>query len=74
MIANQLMVIGTLPAWVAGIVVVVVTSLTTEITSNTVITTLLLPIMAQVVSSPVSWGLGLERQTGSHLPYPANFT
>ncbi|XP_076452263.1 Na(+)/citrate cotransporter-like [Babylonia areolata] len=50
LIAEQLMVIGSLPAWVACVVVVVVTSVTTEITSNTVIATLLLPILAQVFS------------------------
>ncbi|XP_070205693.1 Na(+)/citrate cotransporter-like [Littorina saxatilis] len=51
LIAQQMMVIGELPAWAACVVVVVFTSVTTEITSNTVIATLLLPILAQVAGS-----------------------
>ncbi|KAK7494056.1 hypothetical protein BaRGS_00014714, partial [Batillaria attramentaria] len=51
LIARQMMAIGQFPAWAACALVVVMTSATTEVTSNTVIATLLLPILAQVASA-----------------------
>ncbi|KAK7494075.1 hypothetical protein BaRGS_00014733 [Batillaria attramentaria] len=48
LIAGHMMVFTQLPPWLAMISVIVSTSLFTEIVSNTVLTTLLLPILAQL--------------------------
>ncbi|XP_041377450.1 solute carrier family 13 member 5-like [Gigantopelta aegis] len=50
-VALQLSFIGNLPLWLASLVVITLTCLTTEITSNSVITTIFMPILAEVAIS-----------------------
>ncbi|XP_041349270.1 solute carrier family 13 member 5-like [Gigantopelta aegis] len=50
-VALQLSFIGNLPLWLASLVVITLTCLATEITSNSVITTLFMPILADLAIS-----------------------
>ena len=53
--ALQLSFVGDLPVWLATLVVVTLVCLATEITSNSVITTIFIPILAEMVSHKVSF-------------------